>query len=31
MGSLPLKELIQPSIELAKKGFVVTEKQAKGL
>ena len=31
MGSLPLSELILPSIELAKKGFVVTEKQAKSL
>ena len=31
MGSLPLSDLIQPSIELAKKGFVVTEKQAKSL
>ena len=31
LGSLPLNELIQPSIELAKKGFVVTEKQAKSL
>ena len=31
MGSLPLSELIRPSIELAKKGFVVTEKQAKSL
>ena len=31
MGSLPLNELIQPSIELAKRGFVVTEKQAKSL
>ena len=31
MGSLPLSDLIKPSIELAKKGFVVTEKQAKSL
>ena len=31
MGSLPLSELIQPSIELAKKGFLVTEKQAVSL
>ena len=31
MGSLPLNELIQPSIELAKKGFLVTEKQAVSL
>ena len=31
MGSLPLSELIQPSIELAKKGFLVTEKQATSL
>ena len=31
MGSLPLKDLIQPSIELAKRGFVVTEKQAQSL
>jgi len=31
MGSLPLSELIQPSIELAEKGFLVTEKQATSL
>ena len=31
MGSLPLSELIQPSIELAEKGFIVTEKQATSL
>ena len=30
-GSLPLKDLIQPSIELAKAGFTVTEKQAQSL
>jgi len=26
-GSLPMKELIQPSIDLAKQGIIVTEKQ----
>ena len=31
IGSLPLSELIQPSIELAEKGFLVTEKQATSL
>ena len=31
MGSLPLADLIQPSIELAKDGFIVTEKQSKSL
>ncbi len=31
MGSLPLSELIQPSIELAENGFLVTEKQATSL
>ena len=31
MGSLPLSELIQPSIELAKNGYVVTENQSKSL
>ncbi len=30
-GSLPLKDLIQPSIDLARNGFKVTEKQAKSL
>ncbi len=30
-GSLPMEELLQPVIELAKKGFVITEKQAKRL
>ncbi|MFK5879859.1 MAG: gamma-glutamyltransferase [Flavobacteriaceae bacterium] len=30
-GSLPMKELIQPSIDLAKRGIVVTEKQDKRL
>ena len=30
-GSLPLNDLIKPSVELAKKGFLVTEKQAKSL
>lgn len=28
-GSLPWKELIQPAIELASKGFAITEQQAK--
>ncbi|MFL2611433.1 MAG: gamma-glutamyltransferase [Flavobacteriaceae bacterium] len=31
MGSLPLADLIQPSIELAKEGFMVTEKQSESL
>ncbi len=30
-GSLPFKELIQPAIDLAKRGVVVTKKQAKSL
>jgi len=30
-GSLPFKELIQPSIDLAKKGFTITKKQADDL
>lgn len=30
-GSLPMKELIQPSIDLAANGFELTEKEAKGL
>ncbi|XOD69486.1 MAG: gamma-glutamyltransferase [Flavobacteriales bacterium AspAUS03] len=30
-GSLPFKDLIQPAIELAKKGIIITEKQAKEL
>ena len=30
-GSLPMKELIQPSIDLAKQGIIVTEKQDKRL
>jgi len=28
---LPLKKLIQPAIELAEKGFVLTEREARGL
>ncbi len=31
LGSLPMRELIQPSIELARNGFKVTKKQAKSL
>ena len=31
MGSLPLADLIQPSIDLAKEGFMVTEKQSESL
>ncbi|NVJ89613.1 MAG: gamma-glutamyltransferase [Flavobacteriaceae bacterium] len=31
LGSLPMKELIQPAIDLARNGFVVTEKQAASL
>ena len=30
-GTLPLKDLIQPSIDLARNGFKVTEKQANSL
>ena len=30
-GTLPIKQLLQPVIELAKKGYVVTEKQQKRL
>ncbi|MEL6251709.1 MAG: gamma-glutamyltransferase [Bacteroidota bacterium] len=30
-GSLPMEELIQPSIDLAANGFELTEKEAKGL
>ena len=30
-GTLPFKDLIQPAIDLAKKGVVVTKKQAKSL
>ena len=30
-GSLPFKELIQPAIDLAKKGFTITKKQADDL
>lgn len=29
MGSLPLQQLLQPAIELAEKGYVVTQKQAR--
>ncbi len=31
LGSLPMKELIQPAIDLARNGFTVTEKQANSL
>ncbi|XCI74722.1 MAG: gamma-glutamyltransferase [Flavobacteriales bacterium] len=31
LGSLPFKDLIQPAIKLAKRGIIVTEKQAKKL
>ncbi len=31
LGSLPFKELIQPSIDLARHGFRITEKQANSL
>ncbi|MCC9166888.1 gamma-glutamyltransferase [Pontibacter sp. XAAS-A31] len=31
LGSLPLKELIQPAIDLAKRGVVLTEAEARGL
>ncbi len=30
-GSLPFSQLIQPAIDLAAKGFVLTEKEAEGL
>lgn len=30
-GTLPFKDLIQPSIDLARKGFSITKKQAKSL
>ena len=30
-GTLPIKELIQPAIDLARKGIVVTENQAEDL
>ncbi len=30
-GSLPMEQLIQPSIDLAAKGFVLTEKEAENL
>lgn len=30
-GSMPFEQLIQPAIDLAKRGVVVTEKQARGL
>ena len=30
-GTIPFKELIQPAIDLAKKGVVVTKKQAKSI
>lgn len=30
-GSLPFSDLIQPSIDMARNGFVVTKKQARGL
>jgi gamma-glutamyltranspeptidase/glutathione hydrolase len=29
LGSLPFKDLVQPAIELAENGYVVTEKQAR--
>lgn len=29
MGSLPLSTLLQPAIELAEKGYIITEKQAR--
>ena len=29
MGSLPIAQLIQPAIDLAEKGYIVTEKQAR--
>lgn len=31
LGSLPFADLIQPSIDLAKKGVIVTKRQARGL
>lgn len=31
LGSLPLADLIQPAIDLAKRGVILTEKEAKGL
>lgn len=31
MGTLPLKDLLQPAIDLAENGYVVTETQAKSL
>ncbi|PCI07893.1 MAG: gamma-glutamyltransferase [Flavobacteriaceae bacterium] len=31
LGTMPIADLIQPSIDLAKKGIIVTEKQAKRL
>jgi len=31
LGSLPLKTILQPVIDLARNGYVVTEKQAKRL
>lgn len=31
LGSLPFRDLIQPAIDLAKKGVVLTEKEAQGL
>lgn len=31
LGSLPFFDLVQPAIDLAEKGFVVTEKQAESL
>lgn len=30
-GKLPFKQLIQPAIDLAEKGFVITEAEARGL
>jgi gamma-glutamyltranspeptidase/glutathione hydrolase len=31
LGKLPWKELLQPSVDLARKGLVLTEKEARGL